>query len=108
MTKFRDELAEKLGLEMIVHTNPEGRRDGVGPFTHGSAVHTDIMKTQALKQALDKYRFDVAFGGARRDEEKSRAKERVFSFRTATHHIANMKFRHFVVGQINHLITISG
>ena len=85
MTKFRDELAEKLGLEMIVHTNPEGRRDGVGPFTHGSAVHTDIMKTQALKQALDKYRFDVAFGGARRDEEKSRAKERVFSFRTATH-----------------------
>ena len=70
---------------MIVHTNPEGRAEGVGPFTHGSALHTDIMKTQALKQALDKYKFDVAFGGARRDEEKSRAKERVFSFRTATH-----------------------
>ena len=85
MTEFRDQLAKDLGLEMIVHTNPEGKRDGVGPFTHGSAVHTDIMKTQALKQALDKYKFDVAFGGARRDEEKSRAKERVFSFRTSTH-----------------------
>jgi sulfate adenylyltransferase subunit 2 len=85
MTAFRDKLADELDLEMIVHTNPEGRAEGVGPFTHGSSLHTDIMKTQALKQALNKYKFDVAFGGARRDEEKSRAKERVFSFRTSTH-----------------------
>jgi sulfate adenylyltransferase subunit 2 len=85
MTAFRDKLADDLDLEMIVHTNPEGRAEGVGPFTHGSSLHTDIMKTQALKQALNKYKFDVAFGGARRDEEKSRAKERVFSFRTSTH-----------------------
>ena len=85
MIRFRDAEAERLGLDLIVWQNPEGLRDGVGPFTHGSAVHTDVMKTQALKQALDKYGFDAAFGGARRDEEKSRAKERVFSFRSAQH-----------------------
>ncbi len=81
MIEFRDKHIKKLGLDLIVHTNQEG----VGPFTHGSAKHTDIMKTQALKQALDKYKFDAAFGGARRDEEKSRAKERVFSFRDKNH-----------------------
>ena len=85
MIRFRDETVQRLGLQLIVHTNQEGLAQGVGPFTHGSAVHTDIMKTQALKQALDKYGFDAAFGGARRDEEKSRAKERVFSFRSAQH-----------------------
>jgi sulfate adenylyltransferase subunit 2 len=85
MYAFRDRLVRELGLELHVYTNKEGVAQGVNPFTHGSAVHTDIMKTQALKQALDKYRFDVAFGGARRDEEKSRAKERVFSFRNAQH-----------------------
>jgi len=85
MTEFRDKLAADFGLDLIVHTNEEGVAQGVGPFTHGSAVHTDIMKTQALKQALNKYQYDAAFGGARRDEEKSRAKERVFSFRTAQH-----------------------
>jgi sulfate adenylyltransferase subunit 2 len=85
MIQFRDDLTKELGLELIVHINQDGVRDGVGPFTHGSAVHTDIMKTQGLKQALDKHGFDVAFGGARRDEEKSRAKERVFSFRTSQH-----------------------
>ena len=85
MIAFRDDLARKLGLRLIVHTNQEGLARGIGPFTHGSAVHTDIMKTQALKQALDLYKFDAAFGGARRDEEKSRAKERVFSFRSAQH-----------------------
>ncbi|MEO1192446.1 MAG: sulfate adenylyltransferase subunit CysD [Pseudomonadota bacterium] len=85
MITFRDNLAKDLGLDLIVHTNQEGVAQGVGPFTHGSALHTDIMKTQALKQALDKYGFDAAFGGARRDEEKSRAKERVFSFRSAQH-----------------------
>ena len=85
MIKFRDETAKKLGLELIVHINEDGVKDGVGPFTHGSAVHTDIMKTQSLKMALDKYKFDAAFGGARRDEEKSRAKERVFSFRSGQH-----------------------
>lgn len=85
MIEFRDRMAEDLGLEMIVHINQEGVQQGVGPFTHGSAVHTDIMKTQALKQALDKYQFDAAFGGARRDEEKSRAKERIFSFRSDQH-----------------------
>ena len=85
MIKFRDETAKRLGLELIVHINEEGVRQGVGPFTHGSQMHTDIMKTQGLKQALDKYKFDAAFGGARRDEEKSRAKERVFSFRSAGH-----------------------
>jgi sulfate adenylyltransferase subunit 2 len=85
MVEFRDRRARELGLDLIVHINEEGVRQGIGPFTHGSAVHTDVMKTQSLKQALDKYGFDAAFGGARRDEEKSRAKERVFSFRTATH-----------------------
>jgi sulfate adenylyltransferase subunit 2 len=85
MIRFRDETAKRLGLELLVHTNQEGLDRGIGPFTHGSAVHTDVMKTQALKQALDKYGFDAAFGGARRDEEKSRAKERIFSFRTAQH-----------------------
>lgn len=85
MIRFRDQRAADLGLELLVHTNPDGLRDGVGPISHGSAVHTDIMKTQALKQALDHHGFDAAFGGARRDEEKSRAKERVFSFRTRDH-----------------------
>ncbi|HAM48484.1 MAG TPA: sulfate adenylyltransferase subunit CysD [Alphaproteobacteria bacterium] len=85
MIEFRDTLTKKLGLDLIVHINEEGVAQGIGPFTHGSAVHTDIMKTQALKQALDKYKFDAAFGGARRDEEKSRAKERIFSFRSAQH-----------------------
>jgi len=85
MIAFRDRLPAETGMELIVHTNPEGLAQGVNPFTHGSSVHTDIMKTQALRQALDKHKFDVAFGGARRDEEKSRAKERVFSFRTADH-----------------------
>jgi sulfate adenylyltransferase subunit 2 len=85
MIRFRDEVAAKLGLNLIVHINEDGVRAGVGPFTHGSSVHTDIMKTQALKQALDKYKFDAAFGGARRDEEKSRAKERIFSIRSAQH-----------------------
>jgi len=85
MIEFRDDLASRLGLDLIVYTNEEGLKAGVGPFTHGSEKHTDIMKTQALKQALDLYRFDAAFGGARRDEEKSRAKERVFSFRDKNH-----------------------
>lgn len=85
MIKFRDEYVKKLGLDLIVHTNQEGLEQGVGPFTHGSAVHTDVMKTQALKQALNQYGFDAAFGGARRDEEKSRAKERVYSFRDKNH-----------------------
>ena len=85
MISFRDQTAKRLGLELLVHINPDGLARGIGPFTHGSAVHTDVMKTQALKQALDKYGFDAAFGGARRDEEKSRAKERVFSFRSAQH-----------------------
>jgi sulfate adenylyltransferase subunit 2 len=85
MIKFRDELAQRLGLKLIVYTNQEGVAQGVGPFTHGSAKHTDVMKTQALKQALEKHGFDAAFGGARRDEEKSRAKERVYSFRDKFH-----------------------
>ena len=85
MISFRDQLTAKLGLELLVHINQDGIARGIGPFTHGSAVHTDVMKTQGLKQALDKYGFDAAFGGARRDEEKSRAKERVFSFRSAQH-----------------------
>ena len=84
MIKFRDEMAEKLGIEMIVYTNMEGVKQGINPFDHGAA-YTDIMKTQALKQALNQYGFTAAFGGARRDEEKSRAKERVFSFRNAQH-----------------------
>jgi sulfate adenylyltransferase subunit 2 len=85
MYAFRDAIPQRYGVELIVHINREGLAQGVGPFTHGSQVHTDVMKTQALKQALDKHGFDAAFGGARRDEEKSRAKERVFSFRTAQH-----------------------
>ncbi|MEM1148057.1 MAG: sulfate adenylyltransferase subunit CysD [Pseudomonadota bacterium] len=85
MIEFRNRKAKELGMDLIVHSNQEGIEAGVGPFTHGSSRHTDIMKTQALKQALDLHKFDVAFGGARRDEEKSRAKERVFSFRTAEH-----------------------
>jgi len=85
MIAFRDKTVRDLGLRLIVHTNQEGVAQGVNPITHGSAVHTDVMKTQALKQALSLHGFDAAFGGARRDEEASRAKERVFSFRTATH-----------------------
>lgn len=85
MIAFRDRRAKEVGMDLIVHINQDGVDQGVGPFTHGSAVHTDIMKTQSLKQALDKYRFDAAFGGARRDEEKSRAKERIFSFRNENH-----------------------
>jgi sulfate adenylyltransferase subunit 2 len=85
MITFRNETAKRLGLELIVHTNPDGLAQNINPFDHGSQVHTHIMKTEALKQALTKYGFDAAFGGARRDEEKSRAKERVFSFRTAAH-----------------------
>jgi sulfate adenylyltransferase subunit 2 len=85
MIAFRDRMAREIGFELIVHTNQEGLAQGIGPFTHGSVVHTDVMKTVALRQALDKYRFDAAIGGARRDEEASRAKERVFSFRTPQH-----------------------
>ena len=85
MYEFRDRMARELGMDLIVHVNPDGLAQGINPFTHGSQVHTDVMKTQGLKQALDKYGFDVAFGGARRDEEKSRAKERIFSFRSALH-----------------------
>jgi sulfate adenylyltransferase subunit 2 len=85
MISFRDEMVEKHGLDLIVHINQDGVESEIGPFSHGSEIHTDVMKTQGLKQALDKYGFDVAFGGARRDEEKSRAKERVFSFRTSKH-----------------------
>ena len=85
MIQFRDETAKRLGLDLIVHINEEGVRRGINPFDSGSALHTQVMKTESLKQALDKYKFDAAFGGARRDEEKSRAKERIFSFRTATH-----------------------
>ncbi len=85
MIEFRDNLTSDLGLELLVHINEEGVKQGVGPFSHGSQVHTDIMKTQALKQALDKYEFTAAFGGARRDEEMSRAKERIFSFRSDQH-----------------------
>lgn len=85
MITFRDRMAAECGFDLLVHVNEEGVRQGINPFIHGSAVHTDVMKTDALKQALDKYRFDAAFGGARRDEEKSRAKERIFSFRTSTH-----------------------
>ncbi|WP_371245764.1 sulfate adenylyltransferase subunit CysD [Oceanimonas sp. GK1] len=85
MYEFRDHMAKKLGMELLVHVNPEAIEKDINPFTHGSAIHTDITKTEGLKQALDKYGFDAAFGGARRDEEKSRAKERIFSFRTAQH-----------------------
>jgi len=86
MIDFRDNIAEELGLDLIVHINPDGKEMNMSPFVHGSSTHTDVMKTQGLKQALDKYGFDVAFGGARRDEEKSRAKERIFSFRNENHH----------------------
>jgi sulfate adenylyltransferase subunit 2 len=85
MIAFRDETVRRLGLKLLVHVNPEGAAQGINPFIHGSAIHTDVMKTQALKQALDKWGFDAAFGGARRDEEKSRAKERIFSFRSTQH-----------------------
>ena len=85
MIAFREQMREEIGFELITYTNPRGKAEGIGPFSHGSAVHTDIMKTEALKQALDLYGFDAAFGGARRDEEKSRAKERIFSFRSAGH-----------------------
>ncbi|MCC5864073.1 MAG: sulfate adenylyltransferase subunit CysD [Wenzhouxiangella sp.] len=85
MYEFRDRIAAEVGMELLVHINQDGVAQGVGPFSHGSRVHTDIMKTQSLKQALDKYGFDAAFGGARRDEERSRAKERVFSFRDRQH-----------------------
>jgi sulfate adenylyltransferase subunit 2 len=85
MYEFRDLRVRQLGMELIVYANPEALRLGINPFTHGSAVHTDIWKTQGLRQALEQYGFDLAFGGARRDEEKSRAKERIFSFRTAQH-----------------------
>jgi sulfate adenylyltransferase subunit 2 len=85
MYAFRDRMARESGMELIVHQNPEARKLGINPFDHGSSLHTDMWKTQGLKQALDLHKFDVAFGGARRDEEKSRAKERVFSFRSASH-----------------------
>lgn len=85
MIAFRDEVVRRHDLDLIVHINEEGVAEGIGPISHGSALHTDIMKTQGLRQALEKYRFDAAIGGARRDEEKSRAKERVFSHRTADH-----------------------
>lgn len=85
MYALRDRMATDLGLKLLVHINPEGVEKGINPFTHGSAIHTDIMKTEGLKQALDQHGFDAAFGGARRDEEKSRAKERIFSFRTSQH-----------------------
>jgi sulfate adenylyltransferase subunit 2 len=85
MIEFRDKMAKECGFDLIVYTNEEGVRQKVSPFTHGSGFYTDVMKTEGLKQALDKYKFDAAFGGARRDEEKSRAKERIFSFRTSNH-----------------------
>jgi sulfate adenylyltransferase subunit 2 len=85
MYEYRDRIAAASGMELLVHINADGIRQGINPFTHGSQVHTDVMKTQALKQALDQHGFDAAFGGARRDEEKSRAKERVFSFRSSQH-----------------------
>ncbi|MCG8511745.1 MAG: sulfate adenylyltransferase subunit CysD, partial [Rhodospirillales bacterium] len=86
MIEFRDRTAAELGLDLIVHTNQRGLEGGINPFDHGSSGYTDIMKTEALKQGLDKFGFDAAFGGARRDEEKSRAKERIFSFRNRAHH----------------------
>jgi sulfate adenylyltransferase subunit 2 len=85
MIEFRDRMAKTHGFELLVHINPDGVERNIGPFSHGSALHTQIMKTEALKQALDLYGFDAAFGGARRDEEKSRAKERIFSFRDSRH-----------------------
>ncbi len=85
MIEFRDRIVDEYGFDLLIHVNQEGVNQGIDPFVHGSALHTDVMKTEGLKQALDKYKFDAAFGGARRDEEKSRAKERIFSFRTASH-----------------------
>ncbi|BCG47455.1 Sulfate adenylyltransferase subunit 2 [Citrifermentans bremense] len=85
MIEFRGRMAKESGMELLVHVNEDGVKRGVSPFTHGSALYTDVMKTEGLKQALDHYKFDAAFGGARRDEEKSRAKERIFSFRSANH-----------------------
>jgi len=85
MIEFRDRIAKEYGFELLVHSNEEGKKQNINPFTHGSALYTDVMKTEALKQALEKYGFDAAFGGARRDEEKSRAKERIFSFRSENH-----------------------
>ncbi len=85
MIAFRDRIAAEYGFDLLIHVNEDGVRQGINPFVHGSALHTDVMKTEGLKQALDKYKFDAAFGGARRDEEKSRAKERIFSFRSASH-----------------------
>ncbi len=85
MYEMRERMAKELGFELLVHKNPEALARGINPFDHGSALHTDVWKTEGLKQALDKYGFDAAFGGARRDEEKSRAKERIFSFRSAQH-----------------------
>lgn len=85
MIEFRNRRAKEVGMELFVYTNPKGKELGIGPFTHGSSMHTDIMKTEALRQALDKYGFDAVFGGARRDEEKSRAKERIYSFRDKNH-----------------------
>lgn len=85
MIAFRDRMARELGFDLLVHINPDGIEQGISPFQHGSSVHTHVMKTVALRQALDKFGFDAAFGGARRDEEKSRAKERIFSFRNASH-----------------------
>jgi len=85
MYEMRDQVARETGMEVLIHRNPEALAQGINPFTHGSQVHTDMWKTVGLKQALDKYQFDAAFGGARRDEEKSRAKERIFSFRSAQH-----------------------
>src|SRR5512144_1668533 len=85
MIRFRDRMAAECGFDLLIHVNEEGVKRGVSPFSHGSALYTDVMKTEGLKQALDKYKFDAAFGGARRDEEKSRAKERVFSFRDEFH-----------------------
>ena len=91
MYDFRDYMAKESGMDLIVHINPEGVDKNINPFDHGSAIHTDVMKTQGLKQALDAHRFDVAFGGARRDEEKSRAKERIFSFRSPDDETIQMK-----------------
>ena len=85
MITFRDSMVKKFNLDLVVHINKEGIQNNIGPITHGSKIHTDIMQTQALKQALSKYKFDAAFGGARRDEEKSRSKERIFSFRDSQH-----------------------
>ena len=85
MIEFRDRMAREHGFDLLIYTNQDGVAQGISPFTHGSALYTDVMKTEGLKQALDKYKFDAAFGGARRDEEKSRAKERIYSFRSKTH-----------------------